>query len=61
VSTAAAGGGGGAGEQCFSFPVTVTAAQWDVIIGSAGTAGTADGGTAPQAGQAGFFIVEYLS
>jgi hypothetical protein len=61
VSSAAAGGGGGAGEQCFSFPVTVTAAQWDVIIGSAGTAGTADGGTAPQAGQAGFFIVEYLS
>jgi hypothetical protein len=61
VSSAAAGGGGGAGEQCFSFPVTVTAAQWDVIIGSAGTAGTADGGTAPQVGQAGFFIVEYLS
>jgi hypothetical protein len=61
VSSAAAGGGGGAGEQCFSFPVTVTAAQWDVIIGSAGTAGTADGGTAPQAGQTGFLIVEYLS
>ena len=61
VSSAAAGGGGGAGEQCFSFPVTVTAAQWDVIIGSAGTAGTADGGTAPQVGQVGFFIVEYLS
>jgi hypothetical protein len=56
------GGGGGAGEQCFSFPVTVTAAQWDVIIGSVGTAGTASGsGTAPQAGKAGFFIVEYLS
>jgi len=61
VSSAAAGGGGGAGEQCFSFPVTVTAAQWDVIIGSAGTAGIANGGTAPQAGQTGFFIVEYLS
>jgi hypothetical protein len=57
-----AGGGGGAGEQCFSFPVTVTAAQWDVIIGSGGTAGTASGaGTASAAGQAGFFIVEYLS
>ncbi len=57
----AGGGGGGAGEQCFSFPVTVTAAQWDVIIGSAGAAGTASGsGTAPQAGKGGFFIVEYL-
>jgi hypothetical protein len=58
----AAGGGGGAGEQCFSFPVTVTAAQWDVTIGSGGTAGTASGaGTASAAGQAGFLIVEYLS
>jgi hypothetical protein len=58
----AGGGGGGAGEQCFSFPVTVTAAQWDVIIGSGGTAGTTSGaGTASAAGQAGFFIVEYLS
>ena len=57
-----AGGGGGAGEQCFSFPVTVTAAQWDVIIGSAGTAGTTSGGgTASAAGETGFFIVEYLS
>ena len=58
----AAGGGGGGGEQCFSFPVTVTAAQWDIVIGSGGTAGTASGaGTASAAGQAGFFIVEYLS
>jgi hypothetical protein len=40
----------------------VTAAQWDVIIGSGGTAGTTSGaGTASAAGQAGFFIVEYLS
>ena len=58
----AAAGGGGAGEQCFSFPVTVTAAQWDVIIGSAGTAGTTSGaGTASSVGETGFFIVEYLS
>jgi len=58
----AAGGGGGAGEQCFSFPVTVTAAQWDVTIGSGGTAGTTSGaGTASAAGQTGFLIVEYLS
>jgi hypothetical protein len=58
----AAGGGGGAGEQCFSFPVTVTAAQWDVTIGTGGAAGTTSGaGTASAAGQAGFFIVEYLS
>jgi hypothetical protein len=58
----AAAGGGGAGEQCFSFPVTVTAAQWDVIIGSAGTAGTTSGaGTASSVGKTGFFIVEYLS
>lgn len=57
-----AGGGGGAGEQCFSFPVTVTAAQWDVIIGTGGTAGTTSGsGTASEVGKAGFFIVEYFS
>jgi hypothetical protein len=58
----AAAGGGGAGEQCFSFPVTVTAAQWDVTIGAVGAAGTASGaGTASSAGKGGFFIVEYLS
>jgi hypothetical protein len=58
----AAGGGGGAGEQCISFPVTVTAGQWDVTIGTGGAAGTSlGGGTASAAGQAGFFIVEYLS
>jgi hypothetical protein len=56
VDSTGAGGGGGAGEQCFSFPITVTAAQWDVTIGTAGTAG-GNG----NAGKGGFLIVEYLS
>lgn len=56
-----AGGGGGAGEQVFRYPVTLAAGQWDVTIGSAGSAGTASGnGTASSAGKGGFLILEYL-
>lgn len=51
----AGGGGGGAGEQVFRYPVTLTAGQWDVTIGSVGAAG-GDGA----AGKGGFLILEYL-
>lgn len=62
VTADGAGGGGGAGEQCFSYPITVTSGQWDVTINSGGGAGTGTGGgTVASAGKDGFFIVEYFS
>lgn len=57
----AAAGGGGAGEFTFRQVLTVTpSTQYDVTIGSVGTAGTTSGaGTASSAGKGGFFVVEY--
>lgn len=59
----AAAGGGGAGEFTFRQVLTVTpSTQYDVTIGSVGTAGTASGaGTASSAGKGGFFVVEYTA
>lgn len=59
----AAAGGGGAGEFTFRQVLTVTpSTQYDVTIGSVGTAGTTSGaGTASSAGKGGFFVVEYTA